>query len=345
MTLLLQRREWGIRLDRWKFFREYLKDKRTAIFIFCAYFLCSIFLYFLYDVRYEPILYTAFLILLLTIPFVFLDFRRSYSKYQCLKKALNMSFPFMPELPEADSLLEQNYQHLLRQVLQSWQDERIEQKRADTERDDYYTLWTHQIKSPIYSMDLMLQTGDMTPGKWKMELIRTSQYVDIALKYLQLEGQYPDLCLEHIALLPMVQDVIKKYSSMFIAKKLKVELLNLNGTILTDKKWFSFIIEQLISNAVKYTEHGSISVYQPSSLQVCISDTGIGISAEDLPRLFEKGYTGFNGRIHQKSTGCGLYMCKKVSCLLGCTLSISSQLDKGTTVTINLPERDFPVSE
>ena len=105
------------------------------------------------------------------------------------------------------------------------------------------------------------------------------------------------------------------------------------------------ILEQLVSNAAKYTEQGCISIYQPTPLQICVSDTGIGITAEDLPRLFEKGYTGFNGRIHQKSTGCGLYMCKKVSLLLGYTLSVSSQLNIGTTVTVNLPADEFSVAD
>lgn len=143
----------------------------------------------------------------------------------------------------------------------------------------------------------------------------------------------------------MIQNVIKKFSSLFITKQLKVELIDLDGTILTDEKWFTFVIEQLISNAVKYTEQGGVYIYQPSPFQVCIRDTGIGIAAEDLPQLFEKGYTGFNGRIHQKSTGCGLYMCKKVLCMLNCNITISSQLNQGTTVMINLPENDLYVVE
>lgn len=314
----------------------------VAYFVFL---LCSIFMYFLYDVRWEPVLYTTYLIILITVPFVFWDCRKNYVKNQCLKEALKMDFPIVPELPKADSLLEQNYQYLLRKILEAWKDERVEQKRVDAERDDYYTLWTHQIKMPAYAMDLMLQTGDMTPEKWKIELMKISQYVDMALKYLQLENQYSDLCFKQVELLPMIQNVIKKFSSLFITKQLKVELIDLDGTILTDEKWFTFVIEQLISNAVKYTEQGGVYIYQPSPFQVCIRDTGIGIAAEDLPQLFEKGYTGFNGRIHQKSTGCGLYMCKKVLCMLNCNITISSQLNQGTTVMINLPENDLYVVE
>jgi signal transduction histidine kinase len=256
-----------------------------------------------------------------------------------------MDFSVRNDLPMADTLLEQSYQQMIIKTLQAWQNERTDQRRINAERDDYYTLWTHQIKTPISTMDLMLQTGDTTPAKWKTELLHVSQYVDMALKYLQLENQYSDLSLERVELLPLVQEAVKKHSVILIAKRLKIKLHDLNNTVLTDRKWLLFILEQLVSNAAKYTEQGSITIFQPTPLQICVSDTGIGIAAEDLPRLFEKGYTGFNGRIHQKSTGCGLYMCKKVSRLLGCEISISSQVNNGATVTVNLPKSDFSVAE
>lgn len=162
---------------------------------------------------------------------------------------------------------------------------------------------------------------------------------------LQLENQYSDLCLEQVKLLTVAQEAVRKHSVILIAKRLKIDLHDLEAEVLTDRKWLLFILEQLVSNAAKYTERGTIAIYQPAPLQICVSDTGMGIAAEDLPRLFEKGYTGFNGHIHQKSTGCGLYMCKKVSHLLGLTLSISSQVNIGTTVTINLPGDDFAAAD
>lgn len=272
------------------------------------------------------------------------DLRHTYRKYQRLQNIHQADFPVLLNLPTADTLLEQSYQKIIKKTLQVWQDERADQRKIKTDIADYYTLWTHQIKTPIYAMDLMLQTDDTTPAKWKTELFQVSRYVDMALKYLQLENQYSDLCLEQVELLPLVQEVIKKHSVILIAKRLKIDIHDLNGAVLTDRKWFLFILEQLVSNAAKYTEQGIIAIYQPTPLQICISDTGIGIATEDLPRLFEKGYTGFNGRIHQKSTGCGLYMCKKVSHLLGCTFSVSSQMNKGTTVTINLPKNDLSVA-
>ena len=245
----------------------------------------------------------------------------------------------------ANGLIEQCYQAEIKSIVQAWKADRAAWRKAAAERDDYYTLWTHQIKSPLYSMDLMLQTQDMVPQKWRIELLKVSQYVEMALKYLQLENQSADIYLSQVPVLPLVQEAVKKYSGMFIAKKLRVELKDLDGAILTDQKWFSFMLEQLISNAVKYTEQGGVTISQPSPSQICVSDTGIGISDSDLPLIFEKGYSGFNGRIQKKSSGCGLYLCRKIAKLLGCSLSVTSKLNHGTTVIITLPQADFSVAD
>ena len=332
-------------MDKKYFLIHYLKDKHKVIIVFFGLIVCNFFMYFLYDVRMEPILYTTFLLILLALPFAFQDLRRTYQKCGQLNNIKRAKLPAMPDLGAVDTILEKSYQQIIREILQAWQNERADQRKINAERDDYYTLWTHQIKTPIYSMDLMLQTGDTTPSKWKTELLQISRYVDMALKYLQLENQYSDLCLEQVELLPLAQEAIKKHSTILIAKRLKIDLHDLNNTVLTDRKWLLFILEQLVSNAAKYTEQGSIAIYQPAPLQICVSDTGMGIAAGDLPRLFEKGYTGFNGHIHRKSTGCGLYMCKKVARLLGFTLSIASQVNIGTTVTINLPADDFSTAD
>ena len=332
-------------MDKMHFLIQYLKDKYKVMIVFCGLIICNFFMYFLYDVRMEPILYTTFLLVLFVLPFALWNLHRTYQKCGRLKNIEQAKVPVTPDLPTADTLMEENYQRVIKEILQAWQNERVTQRKINAERDDYYTLWTHQIKTPVYSMDLMLQTGDTTPSKWKTELLQISRYVDMALKYLQLDNQYSDLCLEQVELLPLAQEAIRKHSVILIAKRINIDLHDLNSTILTDRKWLLFILEQLVSNAAKYTEQGSIAIYQPTPLQICVSDTGIGIAAEDLPRLFEKGYTGFNGRIHQKSTGCGLYMCKKVSALLGCTFSILSQVNIGTTVTVNFPQGNFSVAD
>lgn len=261
------------------------KDKYKVIIVFCGLIVCNVFMYFLYDVRMEPILYTTFLLILLVLPFAFRDLHNTYQKCERLNNIKQAKLPATPDLGAADTLVEESYQQIIKAILQTWQNERANQRKINAERDDYYTLWTHQIKTPVYSMDLMLQTGDTTPSKWKTELLQISCYIDMALKYLQLENQYSDLFLERVELLPLAQEAIKKHSVVLISKRLKIDLHDLNGTVLTDRKWLLFILEQLVSNAAKYTEQGCISIYQPTPLQICVSDTGIGITAEDLPRL------------------------------------------------------------
>lgn len=282
---MLPGKAWAIKLDKKYFLIQYLKDKYKVIVVFCGLILCNFFLYFLYDVRMEPILYTTFLLILFALPFAFWDLHRIYQKCRRLQNIGQMENLVMPDLGAADTLLEQNYQRVIKEALQAWQNERTKWRKINAERDDYYTLWTHQIKTPIYSMDLMLQTGDTTPSKWKAEL------------------------------LPVAQEAVKKHSVILIAKRLKIDLHDLEAEVLTDRKWLLFLLEQLVSNAAKYTEQGTIAIYQPAPLQICVSDTGMGIAAEDLPRL------------------------------LGFTISISSQVNVGTTVTINLPGDDFSTAD
>ena len=191
--LLSPGKAWATKLDKKHFLIQYLKEKYKVIVVFCGLILCNFFLYFLYDVRMEPVLYTTFLLILFVLPFAFWDMRRIYRKCERLQNIGQMEDPVMPDLWAADTLLEQNYQRVVKEAVQAWQDERTKWQKLNAERDDYYTLWTHQIKTPIYSMDLMLQTGDTTPSKWKAELLQVSRYADMALKYLQLENQYSDL--------------------------------------------------------------------------------------------------------------------------------------------------------
>lgn len=183
-------------MDKKRFIIQYFKDKYKIILAFLGFIICNTLLYFLYDVRFEPILYTTFLMFLFLSPFVLIDLQRTYQKNLKLYNTRGRQFLSLLEFPRADSLTEKCYQKLIEEIIEIWQDERVKQRKIDAERDDYYILWTHQIKTPIYVMDLMLQTGDTTPSKWKNELIQISRYVDMALKYLQLENCCSDLVLK-----------------------------------------------------------------------------------------------------------------------------------------------------
>ena len=209
------------------------------------------------------------------------------------------------------------------------------------ENEDFFALWAHQIKTPIAALTVLLQEEDLDIAASRQELLKIEGYVEMALGYTRYENMGNDLVLESQPLDQLVKNVVKKYSTMFIYKHLSVQLDHLEYHVLTDEKWFSFVLEQILSNALKYTAQGGIHIYGEEDLDglcVIVQDTGIGIRKEDLPRVFEKGFTGYNGRVDQKASGLGLYLCKGICTKLGHRLSIESELEKGTRVMIRLQQ-------
>ena len=198
----------------------------------------------------------------------------------------------------------------------------------------YYAMWAHQIKTPITAMNLLLQQpGEADKNALSAELFRIEQYVEMVLSYLKLDGNGSDFVLRKRQLDPIVRGCVRKYAKLFIMKKLPLNFTDTGMTVYTDEKWLSFMIEQLLSNALKYTSNGGISIYAEGKALV-IEDTGIGISPEDLPRLGERGFTGYNGHEDKKSTGLGLYLCKTICGKLGHKLIIESKPQSGTRVKI-----------
>ena len=173
----------------------------------------------------------------------------------------------------------------------------------------------------------------------RQELFKIESYVEMALNYLRFEEMSNDLVLERNSLEQLVRQVVKKYAAIFIYNHISIQLEHLDYTVLTDEKWFCFVLEQILSNALKYTKQGSVKISAEESangLRVLVKDTGIGIRSEDLPRIFEKGFTGYNGRMDKKASGLGLYLCKGVCEKLGHGISVASKEGEGTTVMITL---------
>lgn len=178
-----------------------------------------------------------------------------------------------------------------------------------------------------------------------MELFKTEQYVEMVLSYLRMEDMSSDLVLQWYSLDEIVRQAVKKYSTLFIMKKLPLEYRKCEGMVLTDEKWLVFVIEQLLSNALKYTTEGKIMIYREEgeSGRLVIEDTGIGIQEEDLPRIFEKGFTGYNGRQDKKSTGIGLYLCKSICDKLNHGITVESEVGRGSRVYLSLKRRNLDV--
>ncbi len=204
---------------------------------------------------------------------------------------------------------------------------------------DYYTMWVHQIKTPIASMHLILQKEDSEDSRrLRAELFRVEQYVQMVLCFLRLDSDFTDYVIKEYRVDDIIRPAVRRLASKFMMKKLSLEYEQTDEVALTDEKWLSFVVEQVLSNAVKYTSAGSISIKCDGD-RLVISDTGIGIAAEDLPRIFDKGYTGFNGRADRKASGIGLYLCRRICDNLGHSIKAESVPGHGTTIIIGL-ERD-----
>ena len=212
----------------------------------------------------------------------------------------------------------------------------IEEREKLNDLMDYYTLWAHQIKTPIAASSLLV--GEIEDKKVKnqleQELFKIESYVNIVLQYLRLESFHEDLVLKKENVEDLVKEIVKKYAIFFIQKGLSLNLHDLDRTIITDRKWFVVILEQVLSNSLKYTSQGGIEIYfQEDTLY--IKDSGLGIQDADLLRVFERGFSGYNGRLTQQSSGLGLYLSKKIADELGHQISIASQVGQGTTVMIS----------
>ena len=140
----------------------------------------------------------------------------------------------------------------------------------------------------------------------------------------------------------LIRQAVRKYAPLFIRRKIILSYEPVHCEVLTDEKWLVLVLEQILSNALKYTVEGSISIYMEDDWLV-IEDTGIGLCSEDLPRIFEKGFTGYNGRSDKKSTGFGLYLCKQIIEKLRCQIRVESKLGKGTRVLLYLMKENIQV--
>ena len=232
----------------------------------------------------------------------------------------------------------EQYEKELQEMRENHSEENIRWEELQ-EKQDFFALWTHQIKTPIAALNLLLQGEKQDAAACRQELFKIEGYVEMALNYLRFEEMSNDLVLERNSLEQLVRQTVRKYAAIFIYNHISIQLEHLDYTVLTDEKWFCFVLEQILSNALKYTKQGSVKISAEETekgLKVFVKDTGIGIKKEDLPRIFEKGFTGYNGRMDKKASGLGLYLCKGVCEKLGHEIRVISKEGEGTTVILTL---------
>ena len=254
--------------------------------------------------------------------------------------------PDADALPPGENEPERSYRALAAAYQTAQREALSREAQAERERLDYFTLWVHQIKTPISALDLMAQSGEpLRHEPLRQETFKISQYVDMALTYQRLQSLGNDLALTDVPLYPLCCALVKKLRPIFLYRRISLCMEPFAGTALSDPKWLGMAITQVLTNALKYTpEGGTVEIALAAPLQLTVRDTGPGIPACDLPRVFERGFTGTAGRLPgdtDRSTGIGLYLCKQAIDRLGHRIRIESPAGGGVCVTFDLRRQGY----
>lgn len=320
-----------------KLFRHYLRQRRQVLglfTLFCGFYALTAGLYRLPSIT---IFYPMALCALTGCVALAVDFFRVRQLYQVLQRILEDPASLLVDLPSATGVEEEAYQAILHRLVESRNALRTQSARQQEDTIHYYTTWAHQIKTPIASMRLQLQAEDSPLSRrLQGDLFRVEQYVEMVLMYLRLDSTDSDYVIRECELDPILRQSVKKFAGEFILRQLRLDFTPTDLRILTDEKWLSFVVEQVLSNALKYTPSGGIRIYVETPATLCIADTGMGIAPEDLPRIFERGYTGYHGRADKKASGIGLYLCRRICRNLGHTITAESTPGEGTVIRLNL---------
>ncbi|MCQ2406571.1 MAG: sensor histidine kinase [Oscillospiraceae bacterium] len=317
------------------FVKEHIKA--LALLVICTLFFLIAFM--LYGLPLGACLYPALLSLALILIFALSEYIKKKRKHMALMRLLALPPGVVNAFEEYKKTEDEDYRRLISLILQRENDLRLKSEASLSDALDYFTTWVHQIKTPIASMRLTLANEDSALGrKLSGDLFAIEQYVEMVLGYLRLGAGTSDYVIKEYELDPIIRGILRKFASLFIGKGIKIAFTPTEKTIVTDEKWLSMAIEQLISNAVKYTPAGgSVDVYMQGDC-LCIKDSGIGIDASDLPRIFERGYTGLTGRNDRTSSGIGLFLCKSICDSLGAEVSVSSVPGRGSCFRLRLPD-------
>lgn len=292
-----------------KFFGRYLRQHRLAILLFILSWGLLAASFALYGLPLAAVAYPALLSLLLCLAAAVWDYTRTLRRHRKLSELQTAANAQLMDLPEPASIGEGD------------------------------------CMAPIAAMRLTLQPDD-TPNARRLmsQLLRIEQYVDMVLMYLRLDEGTSDYVIRACDLDGIIRQSLRKFAGEFIDRRLTLHYEPLHLSVVTDEKWLGFVVEQVLSNALKYTpEGGGITIDAEAPATLCIRDTGIGITAEDLPRIFDRGYTGRNGRTYRQASGIGLYLCRRICRDLGHTITASSAAGEGTVLRLDLSRRTGPL--
>lgn len=291
----------------------------------------SLLVFFLYDLSLLPWMHMSIILLVALLVCGFVDYSRISRKHKLLvDNHLDMVEP--------SNYIEETFMD----IIEAERDNaRIAKDKATSDYNDmleYYTVWAHQVKTPLAGLSLTVQNidDDTLRQTLQSELVRTEEYVDMVMNYLRLQSNDSDYVFVPVEINDVVRQEVRRMRTLFMSKKIGLSFnpeVSEGVKAVTDRRWLEFALGQVLANAVKYSNSGVVSIsVMPEYVEV--QDQGIGISEEDLPRIFEKGYTGYNGRSDKKSTGIGLYLVKKAMVSIGGDIVITSRIGEGTCVRL-----------
>lgn len=322
-----------------KLFLSYIRYHKGVILTYILFSFIFYIVFALYHLPLEAVLYPCGICLLITVMIIIVDFVKARRRYRRLEEIRLYTAAMMEDFPKVHSIEEEEYIQIISLLKKEIRELETTHTEKYSDVIEYYTLWAHQIKTPISSMHLTLQNEDSKAARRiSSDLFRIEQYVEMVLTYLRLDSDSSDYVFRECQIDDIIRVSVKKFASEFIGRHLTFVFTPTKKTVVTDEKWLGFVIEQIVSNALKYTREGGVRIYTEKPKILCIEDTGIGIAPEDLPRIFEKGYTGSVGRTYKHSSGIGLYLCKRVCDALGIDIKVESEIDKGTKVLLNLEQ-------
>lgn len=280
--------------------------------IYIVVLVCTLFLFILwmYDVPFQAYLLSVCIVLFISLLYWIIQY---------------MNFKKERTLFEENELLKQE-NHRLRNDFINYQ----------SEVESYFLMWVHQIKTPITASKLLLEDPDeQVISQVRNEVLQIDNYTNLALNYLKLMNQKTDMVFMEVSIDELVRPLIKRYAIQFIHHQTKLHYDKSEALILTDAKWVSIMIEQILNNALKYARGKEVWItFDETTKTLSVRDNGIGINASDLPKIFEKGFSGYNGRLSEKSSGIGLYIVSTISNRLGHKVGVVSTLNQGSDFTI-----------
>lgn len=326
-------------MPSFSFRKLFWKTHYKPIALLLVFIACFASTLLLYQIPVQAVFYPSFLCVLLLLFHLMHAYYSCRAKYKQLKSLCAHLTISAEALPPHTTLEDAMYQTLLGKLLHQQKAQSYQAQQSHSELTQYYTTWVHQIKTPNAALHLLLQPNDSTHGRsCKQELLRIEQYVEMVLAYLRLNTASTDYLLKPYDIDVIIRQALRRFSTVFIEKKLQLSYQATPTTIITDEKWLLFVVEQLLSNALKYAPTGGTITIAITDNCLTIQDTGIGIAAEDLPRVFENGYTGTAGRLDKSASGIGLYLCHTICARLNHTIQITSTVGQGTTVLLDLKQ-------